>query len=309
MQTRRKILKQLSLGTTALAIPFKLSAAVSKPAKAVKLGVITDLHLGFVEGASVRLTAFLDAMKTEKLDALLQLGDFLHSKPEYQPDADRFNAAHEHTLHVIGNHDIRDAGLKRADCLKAWKMPAPYYTQVISGIRFIILDGNEPGSPTHHKHGGYPSYIGKKQQVWLEQVLKDSKEPVVILCHQPFVGTIELDNAKEMRDLVAKYSDKIIICLNGHSHVDQHIRDRGIHYLHVNSASYYWLGGKVKMARYKDPLFCTLTIDPESSIISVRGKQSTWLNGSPEDVNYFTGKHAHMKDIVQPKISSRKLNY
>jgi 3',5'-cyclic-AMP phosphodiesterase len=303
--TRRQSLKLAALSAASFTLPSRLNGATKPLDQALKLGVITDIHIGYVPKASDRLATFLEAMKSEKPDALLQLGDFAFPRKENQADAERFNAAHENVFHVIGNHDIRDHGLTRKDCLKFWKMPAPYYTKVVSGLRIIVLDGNEPGSPTHASHGGYPSYIGKAQQEWLEKQLQESMEPVLILSHQPIAGILELDNAKEIRDLLATYHEKILLCLNGHSHVDQHIEDRKVNYLHINSASYYWLGGKVRKAEYKDPLFATITIDPDASTITITGRKTTWSNGTPEDVNYFSGKRTDWRQFVKPEISAR----
>ncbi|MGB0991217.1 MAG: metallophosphoesterase family protein [Akkermansiaceae bacterium] len=307
--TRRSALKKLTLlgaGSTVFSLPINLGAAVKKPNKPIKLGVITDTHIGFVPKAETRLTAFLKEMKTVKPDALAQLGDFAFPDAAHQKYADQFNAAHDVTLHAIGNHDL-DKGLKKSDCIKAWDIPARYYTKDVNGIRIIVLDGNDKGSPTYKSHGGYHKYIAKEQRDWLADQLGKANIPVLVLSHQPMAGPGEVDNGAEMRALFSQHKSKIIACINGHAHIDHHIESGGVNYLHLNSASYYWLGGKVRLAAYKDPLYATITIDAQASTLTVEGKKSTWEKGTPEDVNYFKGKRADWKQFVHPEISSRNI--
>ena len=78
-----------------------------------------------------------------------------------------------------------------------------------------------------------------------------------------------------------------------------------ISYLHINSASYYWLGGKVKRAEYKDSLFASLSFDPSKGEVTITGTKSEWKKGTPEDVNYFKGKYANLKGAVAPQITDR----
>lgn len=305
MINRRNALK--IIGSASLSIPFRLNAKVLQPSKTINIGVVADLHIGFYPKAEKRLNAFLEYMKDVETDALIQLGDFAYPDPEHKKYADQFNAAHKNTLHVIGNHDL-DKGLTTADCIKTWGMPNRYYAQNINGIRIIVLDGNEIGSPTHAKHGGYPSYIGPEQIKWLKKQLNETTIPVIIASHQPLAGMSELDNAAEIRPILTQHKDKILLCINGHAHVDQHLEIEGVHYLHINSASYYWLGGKVRMAGYKDPLFATLTINPETSTIEITGKESEWLTQSPEEIGYFKNKPEPYKNLVKPRISDRKIS-
>lgn len=306
--TRRTAMKAMTLGCTTLSLPLAARASVRKLKRSIKLGLIADPHIGFVKGAPDRLADFLKAMKKEKPDALLQLGDFAYSNKENKPHIDAFNAAHEVTLHTIGNHDIRDKGLKREDCIRMWGISAPYYTHDVDGVRLIVLDGNDPGSPTHK--GGYPSYIGKKQQAWLKQQLNTTDKPVLIVSHQPLAGWAEVDNAREIRMLLAGYRDRIMLCINGHSHCDQFLTIDGLSYLHINSASYKWLGGKVRLVEYQDALFATLTLDPKKGEIKVKGVQSKWKSRSPEDVKYFEkdkGKFAKYREVTVPMISNRTI--
>lgn len=306
MQSRRHLLKSLALGSATLVLPIRLGAEVTKPKNKIRIGVITDIHIGYQEDAEDRLSAFLSAMEAGKPDALVQIGDFAYPNAQFKKHSDRFNAAHPVTFHTIGNHDL-DKGLTADDCVKIWGMPAPYYAKDLNGIRVIVLNGNEKGSPTHGKHGGYPSYIGPEQQAWLTAELEKSTTPVLVFCHQPFAGVLELDNARDMRALLTSHKNKIIACINGHAHIDHHIEVDGVHYLHINSASYYWLGGKVSKASYTDPLFAAVTYDPQAGTLTIRGRKSTWANGTPEDVDYFTGNRADWKEFVKPEISDRRI--
>ena len=149
--------------------------------------------------------------------------------------------------------------------------------------------------------------IGEKQKIWLEEQLSGSDLPVLIVSHQPLAGRSAIDNALDIQALIARHKDKVILCINGHSHVDQMVEVGGVRFVHFNSASYFWLGGKVRLAKYKDPLFATMVIDPVKEEIRIDGVRSTWLDKTPEDADYFKGDKADLKDIVVPGISNRSL--
>ncbi|MEM8670080.1 MAG: metallophosphoesterase [Planctomycetota bacterium] len=302
---RRGTLKTLgAVATTTVFSSHSLGMAnsISKP---IRLGVIADLHGGLAVDAESRLDAFLRAMKDENCDALVQMGDFAYPNAKHQRFADRFNAEHDQTIHVIGNHEF-DYGLKRQDCYKAWGIEASYYRRDIAGLRVLVLDGNDTGSPTHG--GGYPSFIGKPQQQWLRRELDAADGPLIILSHQPLAGTSAVDNAEEIQKLLNPFRSKIVACVNGHSHVDALIQMDGINYLHVNSASYYWVGGKTRMAYYAKPLFTTLTFDPKSETVSVASSESDWKDKSPKEIGYFDSKNRPPESIVVPRISRRTLS-
>lgn len=303
--TRRTAVKTLGVAGASLVIPSVSLAHQFKPKQNVKLGVIADLHGGLAADADIRLDAFLVAMKATECDALVQLGDFAYPNEKHQRFADKFNAAHEQTLHVIGNHEF-DFGLTRDDCFKAWGLKAAYYRRDIGDIRILVLDGNETGSPTHR--GGYPSYIGEIQKQWLSSELQDSKKPVLILSHQPLAGTSAIDNAAEIQQALAEFKSKILLCLNGHSHVDSLVQIDGVPYLHINSASYYWVGGETRMAYYRDPLFTTVTVDADSGTIEVAASRSTWKEKSPKQIGYFEKENAPPESIVTPQIRNHHVS-
>jgi len=304
-QTRRTALKIFGTSCAAIALPSKLSASDPTLGKPIRLGVITDLHGGLATDAESRLDKFLNSMAKQKVDALVQLGDFAYPNKQHQRFSDKFNGAHENTIHVIGNHEF-DFGLGRDDCFQAWGIESAYYQRDIGGIRILVLDGNEKNSPTYT--GGYHSYIGKQQQAWLAQQLEQTDRPVLILSHQPLAGQSAINNATEIQQLLAKYKSKILLCINGHAHVDSLLQVDGVTYLHINSASYYWVGGKKRMAYYQDPLYTTLTIDLANSIIHVEGKSSHWKPGdSPTTINFFERVNAAPETIVVPTIRERKI--
>ena len=303
--TRRAAIKTIGAASAALTIPFAVAKACTRPAKTVRIGIIADLHGGLAKDSADRLDSFLKTMKTKKCDALIQLGDFAFPNTKHQVFADKFNAAHDKTVHVIGNHEF-DFGLTREDCYEASGIDASYYRVDVEGLRLIVLDGNETGSPTYK--GGYRSYIGTKQMEWLEAELKATDKPVVILSHQPLAGVAAVDNFDEIQQLLSRFKQKIIICLNGHTHVDSLLQINGVSYLHINSASYYWVGGDARMAYYKEPLFTTVSIDLEKSLVAVGGVATDWKAPSPADIGYFERDNVPPETIVTPQIRQRVLS-
>lgn len=305
-QNRRTAIATILGAGASIALPPVLRARVKALDSTVKFGVITDTHIGFVPKAEERLSAFLREMRMVGPDGLIQMGDFAHPNEKNQEHVDRFNKASQHPIHAIGNHEL-DHGLTREDARDSWGIPGFYYSKKVMGIQVIVLDGNDKGSPTYASHGGYHSYIGDSQRHWLKEELEAAECPVLIISHQPLAGRIAIDNAKEVQALISLHRDRILVCLNGHSHVDQHLEIEGVNYVHVNSASYYWLGGKVRLATYRDPLFTTMTIDAEAGTVSFSGVNSEWAGGTPEDAGYFKdGENEELKPIVQPRISERE---
>lgn len=302
--TRRQALQSIGGVCTTLTLSAPLMAVLPVE-RTLQLGIIADLHGGLATDAEARLDAFVQWAGQDKLDAIVQLGDFAYPNAQHQVFPDKFNTCHEHCLHVIGNHEF-DHGLNREDCVKRWGIPSAYYRQDVAGVRILVLDGNEPGSPTHR--GGYPSYVGPEQLNWLEQELEDSTKPALIFSHQPLAGISAVDNAQEIQDRLAPYRNKILLCLNGHSHIDSLSQVQGINYLHINSASYYWVGGKKRMAYYADPLFSKLTFDPASNQITIQGRTTRWKSGDdPRKSDYFDRDGAPPETVVTPSIRHRTI--
>ena len=318
--SRRDFLSSTGVVATSIVLPPEAMAALAKIKKPIKLGIIADLHQDLIHDGLARMKAFLDAMNREKPDALIQLGDFAYPTKKNDVVTKVFEKAHPKTLHVLGNHEI-DGGHSFDAVAKLWGMKGRYYTENVNGLDLVVLDGNE--KPKNHK-SGYPAHIGSQQLEWLAKQLKILKGPILVISHQPLAGPYSIDNAGEVQSLLNSVSDKVLLAVNGHTHIDHVARVGKISYLHVNSASYKWVGGSYRnksypaevhskfrwveyTCPYQDSLFTTLTIDPVNGRIDVKGCDSQWVGKSPSQLgvpakpNQIDGKE------ICPKIRSRQL--
>jgi predicted phosphodiesterase len=317
---RRDFIRTTGVVATSIILPRQVMAALSKIKKPIKLGMIADLHQDIMHDGPARLKAFLDAMKEEKPDALLQLGDFAYPTKKNEAVTTAFEKAHPRTLHVLGNHEI-DGGDSFDQVAKLWGMKGRYYTENVNGLDLIVLDGNE--KPKNHKRG-YPKHIGQKQLEWLAKQLKTLKGPILVISHQPLAGPGSIDNAGEVQTLLEAAADKVLLAVNGHTHIDHVARAGKISYLHVNSASYKWVGGSHRnksyppevhskfrwveyTCPYRDSLFATLTIDPDNGRIEVKGRESQWVGKSPSQLAIPTKYGLTNGKEICPKIRSRRL--
>ncbi|KAA3609154.1 MAG: alkaline phosphatase [Planctomycetota bacterium] len=317
--TRRTFLRLGSSFATAAALSGTVRALGDGFNATVRIGMIADLHQDVMHDGEARMDSFLEWAASTKVDRVIQLGDFAYPSSKNKAVIDKFNKAKG--LHVIGNHDL-DSGHTKKQCIDYWGMPGRYYSHGVGGIRLLVLDGNDKGSPTHK--GGYPSYVGKEQVAWLEDQLQTFGGPFIIFSHQALHGHLAIDNAQEIHALLCKYAEKIAICVNGHSHIDLLQRVDGIHYFHVNSASYQWVGGKHKhesysteihaahpwisyTSPYRDPVFAGLAFDLNSGLLSIEGRESAWVGPSPAELGADLNPNLIHGEEIAPRIRSRRI--
>lgn len=319
--SRRSFLGAAAMTSLTLALPRISAAAARTLDKPVRIGLIADLHHDVMHDGNDRMKAFLERMSASEPDAIIQLGDFAYPRPENSDVIELFNKGHAQSLHVIGNHDT-DSGFTKDNCIERWGMPARYYAQEVGGIQFLVLDANDTGSSTHK--GGYVSYVGKEQVAWLKRQLESGDGPITVVSHQPLAGPSAVDNADELQALLGDAADKVILAINGHSHIDEVIRVKDVNYMHVNSASYKWVGGNHQhesyaegihkehpwisyTCPYRDSLFATLTVDPETSTIRVEGTRSSWVGDSPAELGIALGPGLKSGEQVVPMIRDREI--
>ncbi|MGC4016287.1 MAG: metallophosphoesterase [Luteolibacter sp.] len=319
MNTRRQFLKTALVVSATYPLPL---LAAGSSAKKIRIGMITDIHKDLVPDADERLKAFMAAMDQMKPDAIMQLGDFCQPKPANRAFTDIFNAFTGPKYHVLGNHDM-DGGFKREQTMAFWGMQARYYSFDLGGFHFIVLDGND--RPAGWK-GGYPHYLADDQVAWLKEDLEKTKLSTFIFSHQSFERPMCIDNQEAVRAILeaAKTPDgkrKVAACFNGHWHIDHERVINSIPYIHVNSASYYYMGGNWKKGKadpelaktfplyaynagYKKPIFTLLEIDPAAGTFVMRGMKGEWDGPSPQELGYKSDEVEN--DWLKPSITEVK---
>ncbi|MFT4540980.1 MAG: hypothetical protein ACI835_003441, partial [Planctomycetota bacterium] len=203
-------------------------------------------------------------------------------------------------FHVLGNHDMDKVEKQVAQDF--WEMEKRYYSFDRSGFRFIVLDrnhlrteeGDVPyGTSNYYAHPEQRAYADREQLEWLRAELAATKRPVVVLVHQGLgmEDGLALSDPRAEIESILKTGKRVdapgvIACFCGHEHLDRHRQKDGIHYVWINSASYYWVGRKFgRMAPYSDALFAFATFDPAGEI-RVEGRQSTFVAPTPEESGF-----------------------
>ena len=317
---RRDFMRSAAALGVSLALPSPITANLGRLEKPVKLGLIADLHHDVMHDGPERLAAFRKAMQDDRPDAIVQLGDFAYPSAANRPLTDAFRKSHPRALHVLGNHDI-DGGHSFEQVAGLWGMKGRYYTESIGGLQLLVLDGNE--KPPQHR-GGYPAHIGPRQLDWLRSERARLDAPVVVFSHQPLAGPSCIDNAEEVQKVLNAAADKVLLSVNGHTHIDHLVRAGKIINLHVNSASYYWVGGSHRHRSYPEEvhsshpyieytcpydrsLFTTLTIDPAGGRIHLKGSEARWVGKSPAQLGLDSHPDLTDGEEICPRIRDRRL--
>ncbi len=277
----------------------------------VTIGLITDVHHRIYDHNEChRVRTFIDHSRERKPDFILQNGDWTLTKgyKELRREWDRFEGP---SHHVMGNHDMDDAS--KAQFMKAFGMPAPYYAFTQGGFRFIILDRNNFRDkkgvivPYDHSNWYAGKYAGKNvsiadpaQMRWLAGELAKADRPVVIFTHQTVMVGTSQGNADEIISLIDAHNQtgghKVVAVLSGHDHKELAGSKNGVHYIGFNSASYS-ITGKYDVRYYRDPLHTFITLDPKGEMV-IEGMTSTYRDEPVPEA---------LPELVSPVIQNRKL--
>jgi 3',5'-cyclic AMP phosphodiesterase CpdA len=277
-----------------------------------RLAVIADLHHGLAPDALPRFQAFLAAVDRRAApDAVLQLGDFTYSDRTSAECLDLWHPLAHPRLNVLGNHDMDRCD--KATAMRAFGMEARYYSRVIGGYRFVVLDLNhfeKDGVLVPYAHGNYFTdnatfnRADPEQLAWLAGELRASREPVILIGHQP------LGFAEPGQPLPAEQAEVLAVVENaaranpagavaailcGHLHVDRLEHVGRIPCLLVNSSSYFWYQG---MHPYTHPLFAFMEFTADG-MLRVEGASGEFEAPPPPASDGVLGRSA--------SISSRDL--
>jgi 3',5'-cyclic AMP phosphodiesterase CpdA len=270
--------------------------------RTIRFGICADVHKDIMHDADTRLDTFIRRMNREKVDFIIQLGDFCRPYEANQGFLDIWNGFDGPRYHVLGNHDT-DGGFTREQTLEFWGTKDKYYSFDLGGRHFVVLDGNDK-----KKQGaapGYPRYIGLEQVEWLRHDLAATEFPTLIFCHQSLENTGGVENGQAIRGLLEEANreagfEKVVACFSGHHHTDYDTVIEGIHYIQINSMSYEWLGADYRHARfspaiekahpwvsytapYRDALYAIVTVRTNGTI-QIDGVQSDWIQPGPAEL-------------------------
>ena len=317
--TRRSFLKVTSLCAGSLVFQPVLHGAAGNRS-VVRFGLIADVHQDIMHDSVQRVQAFAAAMNGAMPDFVCQLGDFCWPHKRNREFLKAWNCIEAPRYHVLGNHDM-DGGFTREDTVAFYDMPDKYYSFDKNGVHFIVLDGNEPGG----KREGYARYISKEQLAWVAEDLHATAFPVIVFSHQTLDGSYGIENSEAVREVLESATTetgytKVMACFCGHHHDDQVKTINGTHYIHINSASYYWLGDTFKhesyskdihekypyiekTAPYREPLWALVEFDVSRMQLTITGKETAWVGPSPWECG-ADKKHVN-PEVVAPRITDR----
>jgi len=308
--SRRELLK---IGTGCLFLARGGSVARTD---SVRLGVIADLHHGLAPRAIERLETFMRSVADRKPDAILQLGDFNFGTKESEECLHLWNSFVGPKYHVLGNHDM-DFVSKDA-VMQKWNMPSQYYSFDFGSYHVVVFDRNNLkaeegyipyGEANFYVDDSLRGYADDAQLAWLQDDLSKSSLPVVLFVHQGLGLPTSMPEASRIIESILEEHNrkveytKVVACFCGHHHIDRYTLKNGIHYLWINSASYYWVGADYgRMAPYKHPLYTFITFHSDG-FIEVEACHSDWEAPSPMDRGFPASQE------LTPFISARRLEH
>ena len=220
--------------------------------KLLRLAVVTDIHCGPNSGSKLGakapelLSSVLRAAEERDVDAVIDLGDRVEDR---SPSADRaalrtladiFSTCGRPRYHLIGNHDVVNLSRQEnADCLGS---SAESQAIECSGWRLLVWQANTHLSQDARFH------LLRSDLEWLEEQLRATDLPTVILSHIPLDGGPMLGNHYfERNPWLSRYTEyqdalsilrhhrHVVLCVAGHVHWNQLRMIDGIPFMTVQS--------------------------------------------------------------------------
>ena len=175
---KRKIFKFTALACASLVMIAGLSACRTAKEKPVRFAIASDFHAPDIPDGEHRVATFIKAANDEKVDFIIELGDFCRLDSASQVYRDLWNSFPGSKYHVIGNHDMDRYTFE--EYTQGMNMPARYYSFDHGDFHFIVLDGNnlfDGKKYTHYARANYyvdakkRAHIDPEQMDWLKKDL------------------------------------------------------------------------------------------------------------------------------------------
>lgn len=300
-----------------------------------KFLAFTDLHYcpgTFIGDSDQRLACIMKRAEEEKVSFMMQLGDFVHDIGRNGWLADVYRNGRIPAYGALGNHDT-DSNTSD-EMMKLYRMPAKYYYFDRDGYRFVVLDPNygmndgvlmrfEPGKVRSYGYGILP----EEQICWLEQTVKESPYPCILLSHQSLERTDGIANRDRVWKIICEANRKrrgsVILCVNGHYHDNACNIINDVCCLDLNSASYHWsdvenhyypkeyyqkIGLISHCLYYENALSAVITLDGTDRI-TVKGMQSKFMfDPGEEEILRLDQRRLSYSRICVPYISDYEID-
>ena len=284
----------------------------SKPENTLKFAIASDFHAADVPDGKERVATFIETANKEKVDFIIELGDFCRLDSTSQVFRDEWNNFTGDKYHVIGNHDMDR--YTPEEYTTGMQMPGRYYSFDKGDFHFIVLDGNnlfDGKEYTHYSKANYyvnpqmRAFVDSEQMAWLKKDLESTDKRCVLFSHQ----SIELfmNNGADVRRILEDENKragfkKVVLAFSGHNHSNYTKVINGIAYMQINSASYVWIGKPTqtdkrypkevndkyegilsKSITYTQPLYAVVTLSDKGA--TVKGVKAEFMPPTPKDLN------------------------
>lgn len=322
----------------------------------LKFGIFADLHVDIMHDGLSRLTMFLDTCSREQVDFIIQLGDFCYPDEnryvtcktekipinvanalKSEPCKDKkeilrlFEEYPAPKYHVLGNHDMDFCS--KGEMVRYLGCKDTYYSFDCKSFHFVVLDCNffkvgeryysyDHGNYFDYSHREFP-FLDEEQLCWLSRDLNQTEKPTVVFSHQSLNHELYgIKNEKKFGEILAEQKSrgkKILMCINGHNHIDNLVKVEDVFYFNLNSISNAWLGEEYATSRYgyeidsqypnipytapyKDPIYAIITMDVSG--LEVQGKESSFVGKAPYELGFPLSR---TENKITPKVSSFKI--
>lgn len=286
----------------------------------IKFLVFSDLHYEQMEDGEERLNTIIRAIKDNRTDFAVCLGDFCAPIDENKGLLERIRSAGVPIHFTVGNTELYRNDMQTT--IDFWGMDKPYYSFETEDYKFISLNTNYyrdssacelPFFRTNYKGTTFP-VVPREEVEWLRRELEGDKKKI-IFSHHSLVNEFQqrgVHNRQELHELFRE--GNVLLCMNGHDHGDSVTVRDGIVYYSMIAASYIWLGFQIDsdaerkekysylngMLKYRDPFYAVVEID--GSDVKIRGMEGAYQSVTPDDI----GLHDYSWNgvSIRPQASS-----
>jgi 3',5'-cyclic AMP phosphodiesterase CpdA len=272
--SRREFLAAAGAAAVSLGFPRRASWALADgPRESLRIAFFTDIHARVEWDTPIAMELAAEKINAQKADLVICGGDCITDGFDSPREAvaDRWRAYREHLadrlsirpITAIGNHDFvgvipKDGSEPEADPRAAFKeeLGEPETIRAVDagGCRILVLDCVD----ITRDELNYRGFIDGAQIAWLRDEISRTPEtvPIILVTHMPLLTTFFqateggesaaprnriVVNNREVLDLIVDRRSTVV--LQGHLHVDEILRWRGVTFITGGAICGKWWRG------------------------------------------------------------------